>query len=110
MTFTIAKKAWEGLWQIQGAPGYLPIKPWKPGSQEALEGAGDMWRFQSGPGRNIQIEMFRNWHVLVTDIERMCLALKCHRRLSEVQNWAPRTSTIFSPAVCHCGDTQDDKK
>ena len=67
-------------------------------------------RFQSGPGRNIQIEMFRDWHVLVTDIERMCLALKCYRRLSEVQNWAPRTSTIFSPAVCPCGDTQDDKK
>ena len=54
-----------------------------------------MWRFQSGPGRNIQIEMFRNWHVLVTDIERMCLALKCHRRLSEVQNWAPELQLSF---------------
>lgn len=29
---------------------------------------GDMWRSQRGPGRNIEIEMFRNWRVLVTNI------------------------------------------
>lgn len=68
MTFTIAKKAREGALADSRCPGYLPIKPWKPGSREALEGAGDMWRNQRGPGRNTDTEMFRDWHVLLTNI------------------------------------------
>lgn len=73
--------------------------------------AGDMWRRQRGPGGDTEIKMFRDWHVLVTNITVDVSRLKCLRRHSEVPNWAPTiSSTTCSPAVRHCGDTEDDNK